>query len=106
MLTSTLTRSSKVFPRAMGDLALKEVTVPTLFVHHRQDSCVATVYSEIADLMRKLKASPKVDLITIEGGAEPRSDPCEAMSHHGYVGQDAEVVSAIAKWIKAVLVPR
>ena len=36
----------------------------------------------------------------LEGELKTISDPCEAMSHHGFLGLDSEVVDAIASWIK------
>ena len=40
------------------------------------------------------------DGLHIFGRAPPQSDPCEALSRHGYFGIEDEVVTAIAEWIK------
>jgi hypothetical protein len=40
-------------------------------------------------------------LIAVQGGDPPLSEPCEALSRHGYLGIEREVVGAIADWIKA-----
>lgn len=100
VLTSTILRSSRMIPGSVLDLPLDAVKVATLVVHHKQDSCPATPYGDVANLVKRLGNAPKIELISFEGGDEPRSQPCEAMSHHGYIGQDAEVVGAISRWIR------
>lgn len=82
------------------DVALEKITIPTLVVHHREDGCSATQYIDVPRMMSRLKNPPKRELLTFEGGDRPRSDPCEAFSHHGSIGLDAQVVTAIARWIK------
>ena len=37
----------------------------------------------------------------LSGGDPPKSDPCEAMSQHGFLGIEGQAVDAIAKFIKA-----
>lgn len=100
VLTSTVTRSSRVLPQSVPDLGLKDVSVPTLVVHHKQDACVVTRPADVPALVKGFERAPKVELIWFEGGAEPRSEPCEAQSYHGFQGLEAEVVGAIARWIK------
>ncbi|MBI4593428.1 MAG: alpha/beta hydrolase, partial [Candidatus Rokubacteria bacterium] len=34
------------------------------------------------------------------------SEPCEALSAHGFLGLDAEVVAAVAAWITGATGPR
>lgn len=64
-----------------------------LFVHHADDTCVATPYW----MARRVASSHT--LVTAHGGDAPRSDPCEPFSPHGYYGIEAPVVDAIVKWI-------
>ncbi len=49
---------------------------------------------------------PKKNLLTFSGKDLSVSDLCEAMSHHGFLGLDAEVVAAVASWIKGVVTPK
>ena len=50
----------------------------------------------------RLSAAPTKQLVVVSGGMlKPRSDPCEALSQHGYYGIEDQVVAAIAAWIKA-----
>jgi predicted alpha/beta-hydrolase family hydrolase len=99
VLTSTVTREGRERPESVGDVRLKDIRVPTLVVHHRNDACRATPYGDTTGLMRDLRATPRHELLTFDGGAAPQSAPCEARSAHGYLGLDDEVVAAIAKWI-------
>ena len=110
VLTSTLA--------AVGSLPLDKITLPVLLVHHRNDGCSVSPFSEAADLKERLKVSPKVDFIEIQGGASPEDNlalagkrgrqqvnPCKAMSHHGYIGVEDKVVNAITDWLSGKPVP-
>lgn len=99
VLSSTVTRQGRERPEAVGDVRLADIRVPTLVVHHREDACRATPYADTTSLMRDLKAASRRELLTFEGGAPPQSGPCDARSAHGFLGLDAEVVAAIARWI-------
>jgi hypothetical protein len=48
--------------------------------------------------MRGLSATPRKDLIAMQGG-ENQGDPCEAFAYHGYNGLERDVVARIAAWI-------
>jgi hypothetical protein len=50
--------------------------------------------------MARFTSTPRKQLIAVSGGIPPQSDPCEALSRHGYFGIEDEVVTAIADWIK------
>jgi pimeloyl-ACP methyl ester carboxylesterase len=99
VLTSTVTRQGRELPESIGDVRLKDIRVPTLVVHHQNDACRATPYSDIPGLLRDLSSTPRRELLSFDGGDPPRSGPCDAFAAHGYLGLDAEVVAAIAKWI-------
>jgi len=106
VLTSTVTKESRQVSETVNNVRLKDIRVPTLIVHHRQDDCVLTPYELAVALMRNLTQAPKKELITFTGGDSSVSDPCEAVSFHGFLGLDAEVVTAITSWIRAVFVSR
>lgn len=102
VLTSTITKESRLVTETVNSVRLKDIRVPTLVVHHKQDGCVVTPYELAVALMRSLTQTPKKELLTFVGGDLSVSDPCEAMSYHGFLGLDAEVVTAIASWIKVI----
>jgi pimeloyl-ACP methyl ester carboxylesterase len=84
---------------AVPAMPLQNLAIPVLVVHHQQDGCRLCPYDQIGGLMQKLASAPKTELITVTGG-DNVGDPCEPMAHHGFNGQDAEVVGKIAAWIK------
>jgi pimeloyl-ACP methyl ester carboxylesterase len=101
VVTSSIMRSSRVLPYALTDVRLEDIAIPTLFVHHKDDSCRSTPYEDIPGAMKKLTRAPKVELLTFTGGDPPRSEPCEALSAHGFLGLEPAVIGAISAWIKA-----
>lgn len=98
VLTSSTT--SKPVPAAhpVTDAALDQVTVPTLFVHHKDDACRVTPYGAIPGVMASMKQARPVDLITVEGG-ENRGNPCHT-GYHQFLGIEATVTQQIADWIR------
>jgi len=106
VLTSTVTKESRQVTETVNSIRLKDIRVPTLVVHHKRDNCVVTPYELAVALMRSLTHAPKKELLTFGGGDLSVLDPCEATSYHGFLGLDAEVVTAIASWIKAVAAPK
>ena len=66
---------------------------PVLIVHHREDACRSTPYTGAARL------AGRYPLISVKGGKEPESDPCEPFAAHGYYGKEAETVDAITAWM-------
>ena len=84
---------------SLQDVALDQIRVPTLVVHHRDDGCRSSRYADTSWLMRRLSAAARRERLTFTGGDPPQSDPCEPLAPHGYFGIDAAVVEAIARWI-------
>ena len=101
VLTSSVTGTSKVSYETTLHGGLEEIRVPTLVVHHKDDTCQASPYSGAQTIMKALKRAPVKELMTFEGGSPAISTPCEAKAAHGYLGIEAQVVSAIAAWIRA-----
>jgi len=101
VLTSSITRWNRGEGESVGDVKLKEIRVPTLVVHHKDDACPFTPYSDIPGLLKDLSKAPRRELLAFDGGDPPESRPCEARAAHGYLGLDASVVKAIADWIVA-----
>jgi dienelactone hydrolase len=98
VLTSTVLNDNKETP--VPALPLNRIRVPVLVVHHVQDGCSKCPYSDIPALMAKFTGAAKKQVIPIQGG-QTKGDPCEAWSHHGFNGNEQEVVNQIANWISA-----
>lgn len=105
VLTSTLTaRAPGKVPKpgvaeTVHDLDLGAIRLPTLIVYHRDDACYRTPPSDVPALRQMLAAAPRIAVATIEGGEPPRSDACEALAAHGFLGREAHAVKTIADWI-------
>jgi hypothetical protein len=107
VLTSTITRTKPGWKIAashrdgVASMALGRVTVPTLIVSHRKDGCDVTPASDAAKLKDRLVKARKVEVVLLDGGSPPVSDPCEAKAQHGFLGIERQAVDAIAAFIKA-----
>lgn len=66
---------------------------PTLVVHHRQDGCHVTPPVGVEQFAKW--AGGKARIVWVSGG-QTKGNPCGAQSHHGYLGQDGQVVSLVA----------
>jgi hypothetical protein len=101
VLTSTLTRPG---PRPelkenVFDANLKAIVVPTLIVANSDDRCNLTPPSDVPRLKAALTQTKTADIIVVSGGAPPKSQPCQALSPHGFYGIEAHVVDEISAWI-------
>jgi hypothetical protein len=74
----------------------KALTVPVLWVHHRDDPCRATPYSTVKAWAAEMHAS----LLTVTGSKDSRGNPCESRSEHGFAGREVKTVKAILAWIR------
>ena len=105
VLTSSITRGqgggnpSEAQRQTVYGPDLNKVGVPVLVVAHKDDACRQSPASEAAPLQAKFTGSRRTGLIVIEGGDTPRSDPCEALAPHGYLGREAVTVDAISAWV-------
>ncbi len=94
VLTSTM-----AYSKHLQWIAIDETNYPVLLVHNKDDACKETPYHEAKDLVKRFKNSPRVDLEAVEGGLPPKSEPCNALSAHGYLGIEGKVVDIISDWV-------
>ncbi len=101
VLTSSISvRNPKGFSFSMFEFPLDSVRVPALVVAHKDDGCHVTPPSQAEAIARAFTASPRRKALVFEGGDPPKSDPCEALSAHGFLGIEKKVAAAIAEFIK------
>ena len=106
VLTSTVTRSKRDWKIAqshrdgVASMALERISVPILVLFHRKDACDITPAADAPKLTKRLIKAAKVDLVLVDGGDPPQSDPCQARSAHGFLGIESEVVGKIAEFVK------
>ena len=96
VLTSTILVDPR--GRPVPAMAVEKIAVPTLVVHHRDDGCRATPYSQAPALAARLTSAPRRAFLTFDGGTD-EGDPCEAAGHHGYAGIEAQVVDGIVAFV-------
>jgi hypothetical protein len=107
VLTSTITRAKPQWNIAqshrdgVASMPLQKVAMPALIVSHTKDGCDITPAADAPKLRNRLSNAKPVDVALLSGGAPPTSDPCEAMSQHGFLGIEDEAVRTIAKFIAA-----
>ncbi len=99
VFTSTITRTSRRMRDTVFDVNLAAYTGPALVVAHAEDGCMITPASEAPRLLAALAGARPKKLLTLTGGAPPRSEPCEAFAQHGYLGIEGQAMNAIADFI-------
>jgi hypothetical protein len=80
---------------------VRSLTVPVLWVHHRNDPCRATPYSTAQAWAEAMHAP----LLTVTGSKDARGDPCKAQSEHGFAGMEEKTVKAMVAWIRTGRAP-
>ncbi len=100
VLTSSLNYSN-----FMHGLPLDGISVPVLMVHHRDDACRVSAFEEAEKTRESLRTHTRVDFVEVNGGAAPRSEPCDNLSAHEFFGVEAKVVQVIADWVNGKKVP-
>lgn len=104
VLTSSVIASGKSAESSgVGDgvlsFDLEKIATPVFVVAHRNDACAISPPSGAEQILSRLKASPRTEMRLIEGGTTPKSAVCQAMSRHGYIGVEDQVVAAIAAFM-------
>jgi hypothetical protein len=61
----------------------------TLVIHHSQDGCRVTLPAGVKPFIKWSAGRARVAWIN---GGHSQGDPCEAYSHHGFAGQDGQIV--------------
>jgi pimeloyl-ACP methyl ester carboxylesterase len=92
--------TSSVWSGGMSAVPIGEIAVPILVVHNRDDGCPGAPYAGAEQAMPQFARAPVKELLAVSGGMS-QSPPCDAMSHHGYLGIEDKVVPPIILWIKA-----
>ena len=98
VLTSSVAGANRASGETVFDSNLGAIAVPALVVSNRGDTCLSAGPGFAPQILAALSRSPRKELIYVESH-ELRSDPCEAMSPHGYLGIEGDVVQRIAGWI-------
>ena len=98
VLTSSVVVSSK--HQSLSDIAVDKITIPTLFVHNRDDGCRVSRFNDLDAVMAKFVKVRDKALQAHTGGKTKQNNPCKAKTPHGYLGLEETVVKQIADWVK------
>jgi pimeloyl-ACP methyl ester carboxylesterase len=98
VLTATILSDKR--SRPVTDMALDKLRIPVLVVHHEQDACRNTLFSDVPRLMEKLTSVPRKALIAVRGGKD-EGNPCAGRAYHGFNDLEEEVIEKIAAWVTA-----
>ncbi|MBI4798588.1 MAG: hypothetical protein HY794_07630 [Desulfarculus sp.] len=82
-------------------LDLAAIRQPVLVAHHQEDDCFACPYHQVPRLLEDLTSAPVKEVLAYRGGLPAISDPCEALSAHGFHGLEDQVARDMGQWIKA-----
>jgi predicted esterase len=91
--------TSSVWIGGMQATDFQMLRVPTLIVHNRNDGCPLSPFDQAAPALASVHNAPVKELIVVSSSAW-LSGACDAMSPHGYLGIEKQVVQQIANWIK------
>lgn len=97
--------SSLEYDNFLRWLPLDQLRLPVLMVHHRDDACRVSSFEEAEKTRATLSTTTLVDFTEINGGAYPRSPPCDNLSAHGFFGVEEKVVQVISDWVNGYKVP-
>jgi hypothetical protein len=100
VLTSSVAAPNRAANETVFDSELGAIAVPALVVSNRGDTCPAAGPGFAPQILAALARAPRKEIIYVESH-QVQSDPCEAMSPHGYLGIESDVVQHIAAWIRA-----
>jgi pimeloyl-ACP methyl ester carboxylesterase len=104
-LKGVILTSSLEYDNFMSWLPLEKLKLPVLMLHHRNDACRVSSFEEAKITMANLRAGTAVTFTEVNGGAYPRSAPCENLSAHGFFGIEEKVVQVMIDWINGRKTP-
>ncbi len=97
-----LTSSITVIPKNATDqesiysVDVAKILVPTQMVHNQLDACGASPFAGAQTLAKELAHA---SFFPVDGGAQASSDPCGALTYHGYYMLDTQVVPIIVNFV-------
>ena len=84
----------------LTDLSLNQVSIPTLIIAHKKDSCQGTPPRGATEILENLKNSSNVVVKFFQGGFESGQNPCLPETYHTFNGIQDKVAELIAEFIK------
>lgn len=91
--------TSSVWAGGMSMVPVSTLRVPVLVVHNRNNSCKFSPFAQAEQAYATLTAAPAKQFLAV-ASSSLRGNPCDAMSPHGYLGIEDQVVPPIVAWIR------
>jgi hypothetical protein len=85
----------------VASMALDEILVPTLILMHAHDACDISPADGAAKVQKRLENAKPVEVVILDGGDAPISEPCQSRAQHGFYGIEDKAIDAIASFIAA-----
>jgi len=98
ILTASITVSNDKGTSIM-DLPLNKITIPTLVVSNKKDKCNTTKPEESEFIVEDINNNASLKIFN--GGYTQAKRACSAMTYHGFLGIEKEVIDSISSFIKA-----
>lgn len=90
--------------QSVFDLPLQAIRQPLLLIGHESDTCPRSPPALMPRLAEQAVAAARLQQVLLRGGpgqgGARGADVCEGRAPHGYVGQEAELVEAIRRFIR------
>ena len=99
--TASITRTSRNNAYSALQAPIGGYTGAVYVASHQDDACQITPSADTPQLLAAFSGARPNAMRIFTGGLPPRSDPCQAMSAHGFLGIEAEVMAAIAAFVRA-----
>lgn len=100
ILTSSMSVSNHK-GKDVTQMGLNKITIPTLVLAHIDDECHVTPPHGAQQIAKRLTNATPVKVKLFNGGDFAQEDPCKALSPHGFIGIEKEVVKYISEFIRA-----
>ncbi len=106
VLTASVTRPREhyavydEFPEGTASTELAAITIPVIIASNREDACDLSPSADSELIKNRLTNAPRVEVRYFTGGSPPQSKPCNALSRHGFLGIEEEVVGQILSFIE------
>jgi hypothetical protein len=87
--------------KTVFNATLSAINVPAYVVAHRNDACPCSPAKAAPAVLAALTQSPARERFEFVGGDPAQSsNPCDALTPHGFLGIEPDVVASIATWVK------
>lgn len=89
--------------KSLQEIELNEIKKPTLIIYNKDDECKVTPPKGSNEIFNLLDSDLNKEIKSFSGGKNKNTNPCKAMTYHGFLGKEKEVINYINVWIEKLL---